>query len=801
MENFTRSGPRLWLMVLAIAISSLVITRYNYLESSSHREAPLISNDPLADNTDVYAFRNPAKPGNMIIIANYIPFEAPHGGPNYFNFGENIAYDIHIKNNATTKKDDITYRFEFALTDEDPTTFFNIRLGKQNQKATYTCKKSTDGGSSWTTIISNGVVPPNNIGPRSIEGEVGLKTNYEALMNGAIMTANSGEKVFCGPVDDPFFVDLGGIFDIANVRPANAVDGLRKLNVHSIALDIPIALLQKDGKAVSDAKNILDPDYVIGVWASASRRKMKVLEAKGVENHSGDWVQVSRLGMPLTNEVIIPLGRKDEWNYVSSSNDDADFEQYFTSPEVALYMDDSKFGGAVPGLSLLRIQSKSLGKYDFRNGHDGLFPLLGNKATAGTALDTKLFGNYLLRDNNPRSLDLLPIFLTGVPNLPPYQLMTGKKAGNPLALGKPFIHNFLPTFGDMLRVNMAVPVTDRSSADFSSEGLLQAAVLGLTDARYNSSKDLQFIPNMDGFPNGRRLEDDVTRIELQAASGIVLAVLGLGYDDYTPVSGTTTVCAVKRGSAIDFTNNLPKGATVTDIVSATYGSGTGTNCGNFVYGSCQVDLKSRLLELSTLDPADLDPQEVLAFITSLGNICPGTVNSLQITLSYQMPGSLATQDLVDVLTFRTGIEKNDAAFQTKFPFLQKPWEGFKDGAMCDENGVPLEASAAASITPFAAPASMNMAPPAVLLQELTPIPNPARNTTTFRYRVPTPGDVTVTILDARGHVVATPQQKQSRAAGVYDLPVNVSKLENGIYYARVQSGAYLQTIKFVVSNN
>ena len=137
-------------------------------------------------------------------------------------------------------------------------------------------------------------------------------------------------------------------------------------------------------------------------------------------------------------------------------------------------------------------------------------------------------------------MDLWPAFHTGVPNLAPYQLATGK-GGNPLAVGKPFVNNFLPNGGDMLRLNMAVPPTPRNSADFSSEGLIQAAVLGLTDPRYNASADLQFIPNMDGFPNGRRLEDDVTRIELQAVSGVVLAAIGLWYDDYDPETSASPV--------------------------------------------------------------------------------------------------------------------------------------------------------------------------------------------------------------------------------------------------------------------
>jgi hypothetical protein len=180
----------------------------------------------------------------------------------------------------------------------------------------------------------------------------------------------------------------------------------------------------------------------------------------------------------------------------------------------------------------LRIQKNSLGSFGFGNTQDGLFSLKGTTAIAGTALDDAIAGTLLLPGpGKPRSVDLWPIFHTGVPNLIPYQLATGK-AGNPLAAGKPFVNNFLPNGGDMLRLNMAVPPTPRTDAKFSSLGLVQAAVLGLTDPAYNGSKTLQFIPNMDGFPNGRRLEDDITRIELQAVSGIVLAAVGLPYDDY-----------------------------------------------------------------------------------------------------------------------------------------------------------------------------------------------------------------------------------------------------------------------------
>jgi len=526
--------------------ASLLVTVHQ-VKASSHREAPLISRDPLADNTDVYAFRSPGDTNTVTIIANYIPFQLPEGGPNYYNFGSNIRYEIHIKNKTSTPADDITYRFVFSQVIEDSSTFFNVRLGKQNLKTTYACLKSMNGGITFDTIMKNGVVPPANIGPRSITTGVGLNSDYNTIMNNAIATTAAGEKLFCGPVDDPFFVDLAGAFDLGNFRPEynannnNTVnppkDGLARYNVHTIAIKVPISMLQKDGKNTTQATNILDGDFVIGVWASASRQQVKTLSGTGSEGYTGDWVQVSRLGMPLTNEAVIPVGMKDRWNTRTPYyNQDIEFAKYFMNPELGLYMDDSRFGGAVPALNALRIQKHSLNSFDFRNDSMGLFGLKNNPALDGTALSEANFGSILLPDNkSPRAVDLLPIFYTGVPNLRPYQLATGK-AGNVLAAGKPFINNFLPTLGDMLRLNMAVPVTPRDDPKFSPLGIVAAAVLGLTDPAYNASAAMQVIPNMDGFPNGRRLEDDVTTIELQAVSGVALAAIGLFYDDYNPAA-------------------------------------------------------------------------------------------------------------------------------------------------------------------------------------------------------------------------------------------------------------------------
>src|SRR6185437_6628361 len=536
--------PKILTLTAAIAVAAgfgIWDSKKSHVQASSHREAPLIANDPLADNTDLYAFRSPDDTNFVTIIANYIPFELPQGGPNYYSFGENIRYEIHIKNNdSNTNSDDITYRFTFTSVNQDPTTFFNIRLGQQNLKTTYLAEKSVEGG-PFTTIVASGTVPPPNIGPRSIDSNgIGLgAANYDALINSAIATAvgGGGEKVYCGPADDPFFVDLGGVFDIGETRNGGhgeyaPEDGCACKNVHTIAIKVPIQTLQWHHLPITAATNILDANFIIGVWASASRPQIRTLNGNGTINDAGPYVQVSRLGMPLTNEVITPIGEKDKWNSLTPYTEDATMDTFFCRPELGLYMDATLYGSAVPSLSKLRIKRNSLGSFGFGNDQQGLYPLYATNAGAGTALDTNGYGKYLLRKNSPRSVDLLPIFHTGVPNLAPYQLATGK-GGNPLANGKPFINNFLPgVLGDMLRLNMAVPVTKRNDPNFSSEGLIQAAVLGLTSPTYDGSANLQFIPNMDGFPNGRRLEDDVTRIELQAVSGGVLAAIGLWYDDY-----------------------------------------------------------------------------------------------------------------------------------------------------------------------------------------------------------------------------------------------------------------------------
>ena len=568
-------------------------------------------------------------------------------------------------------------------------------------------ERSMDGGNSFQTVVNNGIVPPTNIGPRSISSPVGLNApDYNTLMDKAITTSSTGEKVFCGPVDDPFFVDLGGIFDLGDAPRASgkSIDALKCKNVSTIALQVDISTLQKNHQSVQKCTNILDPNYVIGVWASASRQKIRILnEIKASDvtkdkkydlvSNEGKWIQVSRLGMPLTNEAVIPVGYKDLWNALTPYDDLPTintFGNYFYNPELALYMDDAQFGGAVPAFAPLRVQKKSLGSFGFGNGQDGLFGLKGNAALNGTALAEAAFGGLLLPAKaSPRSVDLWPIFHTGVPNLAPYQLATGKPAGNPLAKGKPFINNFLPNGGDMLRLNMAVPPTPRDSKDFSSLGLVQAAVTGLLDPAY-ANTTIQNIPNMDGFPNGRRLEDDVTRIELQAVGGVVLAAIGLWYDDYT------------------------------------------------------------------------------------------------------VGGSPVTPQLLNVLSYKTGVEKNDTTLKMHFPYVQTPWAGTH---ICNCGDVaPARYSNVNMGNNRTVYQGLAIASPEVIA---TTSPNPVIGSSTIKYRLDVAAKVNIEVYNQEGKMVKVLVDKNLQP-GTYTETWNGNGLVKGIYFIQIsKNGIAKQNLKVV----
>lgn len=679
---------------LAAVFAFLSLTN---LLASSHREAPLIADDPLADNTDLYAFRSPDNPNTVTIIANYVPLQLPQGGPNYYFFGEGIRYEIHIDNNAATSGDDIIYRFTFKNVFEDPSTFFSIRLGLRNNRTTYTLERSMDGGANFQTLVTNGFVPSPNIGKRSIESAVGLNTTYEALVEKAVKTLSSGEKIYCGPADDPFFVDLGGVFDLGDMPRQNGMptDGVACKNTSAICIQVPISMLLKAG-APSAPTSILDGDYVIGVWASASRQAMRTLKKYGRVETAGDWIQISRLGMPLTNEAVIPIGYKDYWNALSPYAEISDtlLDGFFYNPELALYMDDSLFGGAVPAFSKLRIQRNALGMFDFGNGQDGLYALKGSAAVAGTALDDAVFGGLLLPGpGKPRSVDLWPIFHTGVPNVAPYQLATGKN-GNPLAAGKPFINNFLPNGGDMLRLNMAVPVTPRDDPNFSPMGIIDAAVKGLTVAPYNTNTNIEFIPNMDGFPNGRRLEDDVTRIELQAVSGVALAAIGLWYDDFDGMNPVS-------------------------------------------------------------------------------------------------------QRLVNVLSYTTGVEANDVAFKSSFPYLALPHAG--DGNCGGPEADLTDTPSNALIGFTGANARLVTSTPASKVYAAN-YPNPFKDATTIRFIVDLATDVQISVFDHNGRLIEM-LVDQPYDAGTYEVRFENALLPSGLYFVKIMTndGKDVQVLKMLKS--
>lgn len=435
---------------------------------SSHREAPEISKDPSADNTDVYAFVTPNAPDTVTIVANFIPFQLPYGGPNFFEFDDDVVYGINISNAGDAQVDK---RFEFRFTTRNRRASFLYNTGvittiddpDWNRPQTYSITQvesqvRTTGGRIYRgqprsrVVARNQPVPPVNVGVRSTP-------NYDALAQQAVVNKPGGmvQKVFCGQRGDAFFVDLGSIFDLGALRPFNrfhllklatedGVNGLQGLNVHSIVIQVKIADLTRNGRA---ATNVLAPESVIGVWADATRSRATIRHIGNdyANRNLGDQVQVSRLGNPLFNEVITPITEKDAWNATAPSGDRR-YAKYVNTPEL---------GGLLPAL------------------YPGVFPNLAE----------------FNKSRRPRA-DLHAILLTGIPAgvvSPGFQNYTG------------------PTEADMLRLNMAVP----PAAKPSPYGILGG--------------------DLAGFPNGRRLTDDVVAIELRAVAG---ATIPLVYPDYVP---------------------------------------------------------------------------------------------------------------------------------------------------------------------------------------------------------------------------------------------------------------------------
>lgn len=409
---------------------------------SSHREAPEISKDPVADSTDVYAFVSPDRPDTVTILTNYIPLEDPAGGPNFFEFGDDVLYRINIDNDNDGRPE-LIYEFTFETRNTNPNTFlYNTGPIDRNDSPNFNRRQYFDvhevRNGKRRRIANDLLSPPCNVGLRSTP-------HYAALADAAIYDIAGGIRVFAGQRLDGFYVDLGSVFDLAALRPfqhlhliptpqAPGVNSLRSFNVHTLAIQVPITHLTANGKAPTDP---LAPNATIGVWASASRRKALVRDGSGRSIAVGPYVQVSRLGNPLFNEVLVPIERKDEWNAVPADRD-SKFQQYVKRPELA---------------DLLPVL------------YPGVFPNLA----------------ALKKDR----ADLVAILLTGIPKdlIEGFQNYTG------------------PTLADQLRLNLAIPPAEHPNIN---------GILG---------------GDLAGFPNGRRVFDDVVTIELNAVAGLTYALV------------------------------------------------------------------------------------------------------------------------------------------------------------------------------------------------------------------------------------------------------------------------------------
>ncbi len=309
--------------------------------ASSHREAPAISKDPAADNTDLWAWVEKGTHDKLFIVASYIPLEEPSGGPNFHQFSDDVLYEIHIARGNQSLRDVVTYQIVFSSTGAprvDPADLnapvgggkeFFAQLSGNPQ--TYSVIRVENRRA--TTQVSNAKVAPVNIGPRT-QGLVAAGAKYDdAFAAGFIQNFETKNgRSFVGPRDDGFYVDLGGVFDLANLRAkGTAQDGVAGFNCHTIALEIPTASLTQNGSAPTAGAS---DDQTLGIWASASRRKVRVLHADGTEDGFGPWKQVSRLGLPLVNEAIIGIQDKDKYNATRPATDVPNFGAYFLNPVV-----------------------------------------------------------------------------------------------------------------------------------------------------------------------------------------------------------------------------------------------------------------------------------------------------------------------------------------------------------------------------------------------------------------------------------------------------------------------------------
>src|SRR6476660_8597840 len=337
MTQRTRTIPILVAALLAaLAAGVLAVVPGS---GSSHREAPLTSIDPTGDDTDLYAFTAPDATNALTVVANWIPFEDPAGGPNFYRFDDRASYYINVDNTGDGRYD-VRYRFKFQTKIRNPDSFLYALPGvssisdrKLTVVQTYSITRETFRGGRQTgaKVIARGIpVAPDNVGPKTIP-------NYDAVAAQAIHGLPGGGKVFAGQVDDPFFVDLGAAFDAIDIRngtgnAGGGKDDLAGYNVHTIVLQVPKAQVTRDHKPVSSAGAA---NAVIGVWSSTERPRLQVVKRHHRRRVVHRDVQVSRLGNPLVNELVIPLGKKDFYNATQPSDDLKNFGKYVLEPELA----------------------------------------------------------------------------------------------------------------------------------------------------------------------------------------------------------------------------------------------------------------------------------------------------------------------------------------------------------------------------------------------------------------------------------------------------------------------------------
>jgi hypothetical protein len=402
-----------WSLVAAVALAAALTVPLAF--SSSHREAPNIMLDPAADNTDVYAWTAPGAEDAITIASDWIPGQVPANGPNFFRFDDRARYYNNIDNDGDGVAD-IRYRFTFDTEVRNPDSFLYAGPGTQdfsdpklNVIQRYDLvREDYDRDGELTKkkkVVKDGLVAPPNIGPKTFP-------NYGNFEAQATKTLNDGAKLFVGTRDDPFFVDLGATFDAINVRAGTGNEGQGRDDLSgywtsATVMQIPEAQVTRNGKPVASAEA---NNAVVGVWSTTERRKLQVTNG-GASKQGGkrenQWVQVSRLGNPLVNEVVIPLGQKDRFNRTTPDRDADLYGQFVTEPELAAVL-NALFDVGAPETDRTDIVQAVLQGIPGLNRHKGKF--------AGTPVDTLKLNLGVPPSTTPSRFGVLGGDLAGYPN-------------------------------------------------------------------------------------------------------------------------------------------------------------------------------------------------------------------------------------------------------------------------------------------------------------------------------------------------------------------------------------------------